>query len=201
MKTPALILASTSPYRKALLSAFGLKFMSHAPDGDESVWKRQGPIELEELTRFLALRKAHSLSGKFPDAVILGSDQIAEFEGRRLDKPGTRERAREQLLAMRGKSHRLITSLAVCFGPENYAHTDVTTIHMREFDEATLQAYLDLDQPFDCAGSYKIERAGLCLIDSVETQDPSAIQGLPLTGLIKAFEKLNLHLVDFWSVK
>jgi septum formation protein len=189
-----LILASQSPYRKAQLENFGVEFHAHKPLIDEEALKREGPADLVELTRFLARRKAESLRATFPQAVILGSDQLAELRGRRLDKPGTRARAKEQLTQMQGRSHRLITTLVVHSPDLSQSFTDITTIHMRRLSEADIEDYLDVDQPYDCAGSYKIEKAGIALVQLVESQDPSAIQGLPLISLTTALLKMGIPL-------
>src|SRR4051812_12326739 len=175
-----IILASQSPYRKAQLENFGLKFRAVSPKVDEEQLKASGPQDLIELTRFLAFQKATSLQKDFPDAVILGSDQLAEIDGERLDKPGSIERAEAQLARLQGRSHRLITSLSVVAPSATYTFTDITSLHMRELSAGEIKRYVQIDNPLDCAGSYKIERAGMGLIERLETQDPSAIQGLPL---------------------
>jgi septum formation protein len=194
IKTMQIILASQSPYRKALLENFGLTFTAVAPKVDEEELKTRGPQDLIELTRFLAFHKASSLQKQYPAAIILGSDQIAEFDGVRLDKPGSLARAEEQLARMQGRTHRLITSLCVLAPSANYTYTDITSIHLRELSKSEIKAYLELDKPFDCAGSYKIEKAGMALVARVETQDPSAIQGLPLISLTTALKSLKLEL-------
>jgi septum formation protein len=152
------------------------------------------------LTRFLAIHKAESLTGQFPKAVILGCDQIAAFEGRRLDKPGSRAAAIDQLLRLQARRHTLVTSLAV-IAPKNkqILITDTTTLQLRKLSREEIEAYVDQDKPFDCAGSYKIECAGLALIERLETCDPSAIQGVPLMGLTHAFMELGLSLNQIWN--
>lgn len=190
-----LILASQSPYRRAQLENFGVAFTAVKPEVDEEALKRSGPPELEYLTRFLSERKAESLRLKYPDALLLGSDQIAEVDGRRLDKPGTRERAIEQLEALQGRTHHLLTSLALIL-PDCLAWTatETTTVTMRKLSRAEIEAYVDLDKPLDCAGSYKIEKAGLSLISSIEGRDPSAIQGLPLILFCDGLRFLGVDL-------
>lgn len=196
-----LVLASQSPYRKALLENFGLQFETQTPRVDEEKLKKNGPHDLTELTRYLALKKAESLQDLYANAVIVGSDQIAELGGERLDKPGSEERAFQQLKKMNGKSHRLITSLAIVSPLKTVIATDVTTLKLRQLSDEEIQCYIKLDQPFDCAGAYKIEKAGLSLLESVDTKDPSAIQGLPMIALTKALNELGLHLPNFWSHK
>jgi septum formation protein len=194
-----LVLASQSPYRRAQLESFGLKFITDKPLVDEEALKTQGPKDLAELTRFLSSKKALSLKLKYPNAVILGSDQLTDFHGERLDKPGSHERAFEQLKKMSGQEHRLITSLSVLFGETTLNYTDVTRIRLKTLDPDLITAYLKADQPYDCAGAYKIERAGLCLVESIESKDPSAIQGLPMMSLMRAFDSLGINLTDHWK--
>ncbi len=193
------ILASRSPYRRSLLENFGISFQVENPLVNEAELKSQGPANLVELTRFLALKKAESLRGKFPKAIIIGSDQIAEVEGERLDKPGTFEKALEQLKRFQGKNHRLITSLAVISPLKSVTHTEITLIKLRQLSEGEIVSYLKQDEPYDCAGAIKIEKAGLALIESMECSDPSAIKGLPLIALTKALKELGLHLPQIWS--
>lgn len=193
-----LILASQSPYRKALLEQLSLRFEAHRPEVDEEELKQTGPTEIFELTRFLAFHKAQSLRARFPEAVILGSDQIAEVDGQRLDKPGTRERAVEQLRKLRGRTHRLVTSLVVAAPSQVQTFTDITSLHMRALSDAEIEAYLDVDTPFDCAGAYKIERGGMALLESLKSEDPSAIQGLPILSLSQALRNLGGTWDELW---
>jgi septum formation protein len=181
------------------MESLGLIFEVHPPLVDEEALKREGPRDLVELTRYLSKAKAQSLAQRFPQAVILGSDQLADAQGQRLDKPGGRERAINQLLQLQGKSHRLITSLCVLSNTQAMVLTDITQIQMRSLKRADIEAYVDLDQPFDCAGSYKIERAGMGLVEKIDSQDPSSIQGLPLISLISALLKLGFQPQQFWS--
>ena len=190
-----LILASQSPYRKKQLEQMGLAFTAIKPEVDEEELKTTGPVDPHELTRYLASHKANSLRTRFPQAVILGSDQLVELNGRRLDKPGTRARAIEQLTALQGHAHRLITSLVMASPTRVQTFTDVTTITLRSLTSAEVLAYVELDQPLDCAGSYKIEQAGMALVERLESRDPSAIQGLPLLSLSEGFLKLGIS----WS--
>jgi septum formation protein len=193
-----LILASQSPYRRLQLESFGVTFTALQPKVDESALKANGPQNPVDLTTYLAQAKAMSLAEDYPEAIIIGSDQLAELNGQRLDKPGSRERARQQLLMLQGRSHRLVTSLAAHYRGQTQTFTNITEIRMRELDDSAIEAYLNLDQPFDCAGSYKIEKAGLALVESLRTEDPSALQGLPLISLTKALTSLGIPLSRFW---
>lgn len=196
-----IVLASSSPYRRAQLSAFGLQFEAVKPHVNEDELKAQGPADPAELTRYLAGAKAESLRAEFPGALILGSDQLVDFNGERLDKPGTLENARAQLTRLAGREHRLITSLAINTPDRHLMFTDITRIRLKKLTPEEIGAYVALDQPLDCAGAYKIERAGMALIEKMETSDPSAIQGLPLLSLARGFEKLGLKLDQLWSAK
>jgi septum formation protein len=191
-------LASQSPYRKALLENFGLKFEAISPKVNEEELKTRGPHDPVELTRFLAFEKALSLQKMFPSSIILGSDQLAEIDGKRLDKPLNLQGAIAQLQLLQGRTHRLITSLCVIAPSSTHTFTDITKVHLRKLGDAEIKAYLELDQPFDCAGSYKIEKAGMALVEKLETADPSAIQGLPLISLTQALQDLAIPWSAMW---
>lgn len=194
-----LVLASQSPYRKAQLTRFGVSFVAENPRVDEDYLKASGPRDPVELTRFLALRKASSLVADFPDAIVIGCDQMAVCDGERLDKPGTRARAVEQLKRLSGREHELVTSIAVLRDGAEIVQSETTRIRLRAWDLAVLEAYVDLDRPLDCAGAYKIEAAGLALIERVSGRDPSAVEGLPLILLTEALVKLGFPPHRFWS--
>lgn len=193
-----LILASQSPYRKILLENLGLTFRAEKSLVDEEQLKREGPADLGELTRFLATHKATSLRKLYPSAVILGSDQLVALDGERLDKPGSSAHALSQLRKMQGRAHRLLTSLNVLSPTSSQTFTDITTVHLRPLSDAEIESYLRIDEPYDCAGSYKFEKAGIALVEKIETLDPSAIQGLPLISLISALKKLNITWAEMW---
>lgn len=194
-----LILASQSPYRRQQLVNLGVKFVADSPLIDEEAMKKIGPKDLYELTRFLAEKKATSLLSKYPEDVIIGSDQLVDFEGIRLDKPGTEEMAEQQLKLLSGKSHRLITSLCLRLREKVMLFTDVTVIHFKVLNDIVIKNYVALDSPIDCAGAYKIERGGLALIDKLVSEDPSAIQGLPIMSLVRGLEQAGLKIESFWK--
>lgn len=175
-----LILASTSVYRQELMKRLPLEFKAMAPLADEEAHKdpRMSPRQMAE---HLAKVKAHSLRG--PNKIVIGSDQLVHFEGQKLGKPGSREKAVEQLLSMAGKSHELITAVCVSTEDEDIIFTDVTRMHLRKLTRAEIERYIDQDQALDCAGAYKIEKAGISLMSKIETEDFTAIQGLPLLKL------------------
>ncbi|SIO61121.1 septum formation protein [Singulisphaera sp. GP187] len=185
-----LILASTSPYRRTLLARLGIPFRCLAPRVDEDAMKL-GDWEPRELAEHLALAKAQSLGEAEPAATLIGSDQLVSFEGRIYGKPGTTEGAVEQLSAMAGRSHLLITALAVWTQGKTSVHTDITTMHMRPLSRVELERYVAADRPLDCAGSYKLEERGISLFDRVETQDYTSIMGLPLIALTSLLRTLG----------
>lgn len=195
-----LILASQSLYRRQQLENLGVRFESQAPLIDEEQLKKTGPRDLFDLTRYLAEKKVESLLARFPEDVVLGSDQLVDFEGERLDKPGSAANAEAQLKKLSGKSHRLITSLCVRYRERNLLFTDVTTIHFKVLNDALIRRYVKLDSPIDCAGAYKIEKGGLALVEKIVSEDPSAIQGLPLMSLIRGLEQCGLNIESFWKI-
>ena len=176
---PEILLASSSPYRRGLLDRFLAEFEAVSPDVDESNTEGLGP---SELARHLARAKAEAVSASSRNALIIGADQLAALDGQVLGKPGSHQKAVEQLLAASGKSVTFLT--AVCMldpvTRKRYEHTDETVVHFREFDRRLAEAYLRLDEPYDCAGSFKLEGAGFLLFESVRTDDPTALIGLPM---------------------
>lgn len=194
-----IILASTSPYRKAQLENAGFLFEAVSPAVNETSLKEIGPQEPVALCEYLARAKATSLKFKFPDSIILGCDQMVEFQGARLDKPGDRPHAVAQLLRMQGQTHRLITALFLWSSSREHHWTDITEITLRKMSRKAAEEYVDRDQPFDCAGSYKIERAGMCLVEKIKTEDPSAIQGVSLRGLTQMLLDHGILLEKIWE--
>ncbi len=179
---PPLLLASGSRYRRELLSRLGLAFSAEPPDCDEDAYKARG-LGPEQLAETLALAKARSLVARFPGATILGSDQVPAVDGKILDKPGTADRAVEQLLLLNGREHRLITAVALLSGDRLLQHTDVTRLSMRHLTRAQIERYVAADLPLDCAGSYRLESRGIALFSSIDSADHTAIVGLPLIAL------------------
>lgn len=185
---PLLILGSTSRYRKELLSKLGFDFVTQAPNFDEEQHKSSYSDPLE-LAQTLARGKAKSLSPG-PGAVI-GSDQLIALEGKILGKPGTTEKAIEQLKFMSGKTHQLITAVAVATENRVVEFHDITRITLRSLSLQEIETYVFLDQPLDCAGSYKMELNGPRLVAKLECQDFTAIQGLPLIELNHTLRSLG----------
>ena len=177
---PDLILASTSPYRRDLLARLGLPFTAARPACDEEGLKDPA-LAPQALAELLAEAKARSLAR--PGAVVIGSDQVCEHAGAILHKPGTAERAQQQLARLAGGTHRLITAVCVVHDGGIERHTDITTLRMRPLSADAIARYVAADAPLDCAGAYKLERLGISLFDDIDSADHTAIVGLPLLAL------------------
>jgi septum formation protein len=190
-----LILASTSPYRRALLERLGLPFRCRAPGVDEDALKGQG-LTPRELADRLALAKADAVARLEPNpaSIVIGSDQLVAFEGRVLGKPGSVERAVEQLHSLSGREHELITAMAVIQGSRVIQHTDVARLRVRPLSRPEIERYVLADQPIDCAGSYKLEARGIALFDQIISADHSAITGLPLMALTTILRDLGVAI-------
>jgi len=190
---PAIFLASSSPYRRGLLDRFLSEFEAVSPDLPED--NDQG-LEPQALASHLARSKAEAVSAQARDALIIGADQLAVLDGAVLGKPGNHQKAVEQLLTASGKSATFLT--AVCMldpvTHTRFEHVDTTTVHFREFDRRLAEAYLRLDEPYDCAGSFKLEGAGFVLFESVQTDDPTALIGLPMIWIADRLLQLGYLL-------
>ncbi len=180
-----LILASTSQYRREQLERLGLSFRCVAPSVDEDAIKRElGPdTHATAIAERLAIAKAANVAAKERDAVVIGGDQIVALGNRILSKPVTFDRAIEQLLALSGNEHQLISAIAVADRSGVEVYTEVIRMNMRVLDRAEASRYVEADRPVDCAGSYKIESRGIALFDRIEGGDHSAIVGMPLIAL------------------
>jgi septum formation protein len=176
---PSLILASTSRYRRELLQRLRLPFEAHAPHVDETPQSGEAP---SALALRLALAKARAVAAQHPAAVVVGSDQVADLDGVPVGKPLTHERAREQLAAMSGRRVVFQTAVAVVRADRSFERALLApvTVRFRVLDAASIERYLQLDQPYDCAGSAKSESLGVALLESIESDDPTALVGLPL---------------------
>lgn len=176
---PALILASTSRYRRELLARLRLPFDVQAPDVDESPLAGELPAAT---ARRLALAKARAVAQAHPDALVIGSDQVAELDGAPIGKPGSHARAVEQLRAMSGRTvvfHTAVAMLRLASGFEAEALVPVT-VRVRRLADVEIDRYLRAEQPYDCAGSAKSETLGIALLEAIESDDPTALVGLPL---------------------
>jgi len=187
---PPLLLASTSRYRKELLERLGLPFQAVAPQVDEDAVKGGG-LAPQQVAEVLAERKAAAVAARHPEAVVIGSDQLVALDGEVLGKAGTRERAVEQLRALRGRTHELLTAVCILHPGPARRHTAIARLTMRQLDDAALARYVAADDPVDCAGSYKLECRGIALFSRIDCEDHSAIVGLPLLWLSAALAQLG----------
>lgn len=176
---PSIVLASSSPYRRGLLERFLEQYETISPEVDES---NDLGLEPAELARYLARKKAEAVAGKARDALIIGADQLAVLNNQVLGKPGDHQKAVEQLLAASGHVVTFLTAVCILdpIQRTRYEYTDTTTVSFREFDRRLAESYLRVDKPYDCAGSFKLEGAAFVLFESVKTDDPTALIGLPM---------------------
>lgn len=189
---PVLVLGSTSRYRRELLERLRLPFESMAPLVDESPLPGETPAAL---ALRLALAKAREVASRQGDAVVIGSDQVADLDGTSIGKPGTHERATAQLQAMRGRTIVFQTAVAVVRRATAYEQVRLAevTVKFRSLTDAEIDHYLRTEQPYDCAGSAKCETLGIALLASIESDDPTALVGLPL---IRTCEMLREAGID-----
>jgi septum formation protein len=176
---PSLILGSTSRYRRELLERLRLPFEVHSPDVDETPRDGEAPAAL---ALRLALAKAHAVATLAPNAVVIGSDQVADLDGKPVGKPGNHERAVAQLRSMRGKSIVFQTAVAVVHRQTGFEASALVPVQVRfrELSDDEIEHYLRAEQPYDCAGSAKSEGLGITLLTAIESDDPTALIGLPL---------------------
>lgn len=191
--TPRLLLASTSSYRRALLERLGLPCAAVAPEVEETV--AVGELPPQRALR-LALAKARAVAAQHPDAVVIGSDQVASLDDAAgatlLHKPGDRSTCRMQLRAMSGRSVNFDTAVAVLHGGRELTHVDRTRVRFRALTDAAIEHYMDREPAFDCAGGFKCEGLGVTLFEAVETHDPTALVGLPLIAVCAALRQLSV---------
>ena len=189
----ALVLASTSPFRRQLLERLGLEFQCVAPPVDEECLKDGGRAP-EEVATVLARAKALAVLDLHPEAIVIGADQVCAMDQTLLSKPGSPERAIEQLASLAGRQHRLLTAVCVACSEEVIEFRNTATLSMRSLTSQEIQRYVDLDEPQQCAGAYKLERAGVSLFEEILCEDHSAITGLPLMELAETLRRLGVQV-------
>ncbi len=189
-----LILGSTSRYRRELLERLHLPFEVQAPEVDETPLAGEPP---EALARRLALAKARAVAARHPEAVVIGSDQVADLAGEPLGKPGSHERAVEQLRRMRGRTVIFQTALSVVCQASGFEMSDLAAVQVRfrALTDAEIETYLRLEEPYDCAGSAKSEGLGIALLESIDNDDPTALVGLPLIRTVRLLRAAGLPLL------
>jgi septum formation protein len=192
--TRQLVLASTSPFRRELLARLGLPFATAAPQLDESALPGE---DAERLVVRLAEGKARAVAADFPDALIIGSDQVAGLGGAILGKPGTRERAIDQLTRASGRTVVFRTGLCLLNAASGRAQTCCETfkVHFRRLTAAQIDAYVDREQPLGCAGSFKSEGLGIALFERLDGPDPNTLIGLPLIRLVDMLAAEGVHVL------
>lgn len=191
---PALILASASVYRKRLLERLGLAFACETPDIDESPLPGE---PAQELVLRLSRAKARAIAARRPDTLIIASDQVGDSEGRILGKPGTVERACEQLRSIAGREVRFLTGLCVldAASGRELAAVETCTVRLRALDAAAVHDYVTRELPLDCAGSFRIEGLGIALFESVQLDDPTVLEGLPLIRVVEFLGRMGMPVL------
>ena len=189
-----LILGSTSRYRKELLTRLRIPFETASPDVDETPHSNESP---KDLALRLALAKARAVALKYPEAVVIGSDQVADLEGTPLGKPGNHANAILQLQRMRGKTVIFQTALSVVCIASGYERTDLAAVKVkfRDLSDAEIESYLRAEEPYDCAGSAKSEGLGIALLDAIDNDDPTALIGLPLIRTCQMLREAGVKLL------
>jgi septum formation protein len=191
LPSPRLVLASSSAYRKELLSRLQLPFEVAVPDIDET----PQPGETPSATALrLAREKAAAVAAKLPGCIVIGSDQVATLDDEQIGKPGTHANALAQLQKMRGREVIFHTALCVWDGRTGAAQVEDirTTVKFRDLPDAELDAYLRIEQPYDCAGSAKNEALGIAILERIDSGDPTALTGLPLIALTGMLRKIGV---------
>ncbi len=188
-----IVLASSSTYRRSLIARLGLECTAVAPDVDESALAQETPLQT---ALRLAEAKARRVAKDRPGAVIIGSDQVAVLNGNAIGKPGNHQAAAQQLLAMSGQSVVFHTALCVIDAQSHRTQcvNVPTTVRFRSLERAQIERYLLADRPYDCAGSAKIEALGIALVEKVESEDPSALIGLPLIALVTLLRNIGVKI-------
>ncbi len=188
------VLGSTSRYRRELLARLNLPFEVVAPDVDESPLPGEAP---RALALRLALSKARAVAVRHPEAVVIGSDQVADLAGQPLGKPGTHERAVLQLRQMRGRTVVFQTALAVVCLATGFEQVDLAEVRVRfrQLSDAEIDNYLHIEKPYDCAGSAKSEGLGIALLESIDNDDPTALVGLPLIRTARMLRAAGVKLL------
>jgi septum formation protein len=190
-----LILGSTSPYRRELLQRLRLPFEVVRPEVDETPHAGELPVALAQR---LAMEKALAVARQHPQAVVIGSDQVADLDGEPLGKPGTHERAVAQLQRMRGHTVVFQTAVAVVCIESGFAEQALAQVKVqfRQLSDAAIETYLRAEEPYDCAGSAKSEGLGIALLERIDNQDPSALVGLPLIHTCRLLRAAGVPMLN-----
>ncbi len=189
-----LILASSSPYRRELLERLKIPFEVIAPEVDEAPRPGETP---EKMVERLAIEKAQKIAGKAPGALVIGSDQVAVYDGKIVGKPHSHDKALKQLRTASGKTVTLYTGLALVNADTRRVQCEVIPyrVTFRRLDERQIESYLRQEQPYSCAGSVKSEGLGIALLERFEGDDPNALIGLPLIRLVRMLENEGIKVI------
>ena len=189
-----LVLGSTSPYRRELLERLRIPFEVAAPDVDETPQALETP---KQLACRLAMAKARAVAAQFPACVVIGSDQVAVLDGQALGKPGNHARAVAQLQQMRGKTVIFQTAVAVVCVETGFAQMDLAPVKVkfRDLTDFEIDAYLQAETPYDCAGSAKSEGLGIALLEAIDNDDPTALVGLPLIRTCRMIQAAGIKVL------
>ena len=182
------VLASTSPYRRRLLARLQLPFQCDSPGVEESIRPGEGPADR---ALRLALEKAQAVAARHPASLVIGSDQVASIGDRVIRKPGCFDAALEQLRASSGRAVSFHTAVAIICSDRSVreSHVELFRVHFRQLDDITITRYLEREEPYDCAGSFKWESLGIALFSRMEGDDPTSLEGLPLIALTGLLER------------
>ncbi len=196
IEKPTLVLASTSPFRRELLNKLGLPFETAAPDIDESPLPDEEP---ESLVKRLSLEKTEAVAADYPQALIIGSDQVVCVDNQVLGKPGSYQKAMQQLKLTSGKTVTFMTGLTLYDTASGNSKTlcEPFRAHLRKLTEGQIDNYLQREQPYNCAGSFKSESLGIALFARLEGEDPNALVGLPLIRLIDMLQQFGVDVLSF----
>ena len=191
---PRIILASSSPFRRQLLARLDLEFESVSPDIDESILPDETP---PQLARRLALSKAQAVADQNADALIIGSDQVAVIDKEIIGKPGSHDKAMEQLQHASGKTLEFFTAVCVLNSATGHSQHEIIpiSVRFRQLDDATIKRYLLREQPYDCAGAFKSEGLGIALLEGIYGNDPTALIGLPLISLSRMLKREGMPVI------
>lgn len=190
-----LILGSTSPYRRELLTRLHIPFEAISPEVDESPLASEAP---RDMACRLALAKANAVAEKFPQAIVIGSDQVADLDGQPLGKPGNHARAVAQLRQMRGRTVIFQTAVAVVCRESGFEQVELAPVRVRfrPLTDGEIETYLLAETPYDCAGSAKSEGLGIALLESIENDDPTALVGLPLIRTCRMIQAAGIPILN-----
>ena len=190
-----LILGSTSPYRRELLLRLRVPFEVQRPEVDETPLPHETPVALAQR---LALTKAQAVALRFPQAIVIGADQVADLNGEPLGKPGNHANAVKQLQQMRGQTVVFQTAVSVVCLATGFAQTELAQVKVqfRHVSDVAIEAYLQAEQPYDCAGSAKSEGLGIALLERIDNHDPTALVGLPLILTCRLLRAAGMTLYD-----